>query len=113
MLEDIPDFAVGQDTTFDQLAVSAPLFLKLGQRGGVRDRAAGLKLVNMNVYQGRCLLTKTGRTAGKRRFWKIRDSVRFSPVRGEGRREEGRWRAKLSFRHERGSGLPLLNRPPD
>jgi hypothetical protein len=51
---------VSQHTTFDQLAVSAPLFLKLGQRGGVHDRAAWLKLVNMNVYQGRSLLTKTG-----------------------------------------------------
>jgi hypothetical protein len=72
--KDIPDFAVSQDATFDQLAVSAPLFLKLGQRGGVHDRTAGLKLVNMDVYQDRCLLTKTGRTA-KCRSGKIR--IRF------------------------------------
>jgi hypothetical protein len=49
--KDMPDFAVSQDTTFDQLTVSAPLFLKLGQRGGVHDGTAGLKLVNMDVYQ--------------------------------------------------------------
>ena len=102
-------FAVSQDTTFDQLAVSAPLFLKLGQRGGVHDRAAGSKLVNMNVYQSRCLLTEIGRTARKCRSGKIRDSVRFQLCEVQVAARRG-FCAKLSFRHERGSGV-LLNRP--
>jgi len=39
--KDTPDFAVGQDTAFDQLAVRAPLFLELGQRGGVHPTPPG------------------------------------------------------------------------
>ena len=86
--KDSPDFAVSQATAFDQLAVSLPLFLKLGQRGGVHDRAAGLKLVNMNVYQGRCLLSKKVQPQGN----VAQENPQFgsiSLVRGEGRRRGG------------------------
>jgi hypothetical protein len=43
---------VSQATAFDQLAVRLLLLLELGQRAGVHHCAAGLKLMNMNVYQG-------------------------------------------------------------
>jgi hypothetical protein len=42
---------VGQAIAFDELAVRGPLLLELRKRRGVRHCAAGLELMDMNVYQ--------------------------------------------------------------
>jgi hypothetical protein len=51
--EDIAYLAVGQAIAFDQLAVRGPLLLELRKRRGVHHCAAGLELMDMNVYQVR------------------------------------------------------------
>jgi hypothetical protein len=58
--EDTAHLAVGQAIAFDELAVRGPLLLELRKRGGVHHCAAGLELMDMNVYQVRCLTSRTG-----------------------------------------------------
>ena len=52
--------AVGQAIAFDELAVRGPLLLELRKRRGVHHCAAGLELMDMNVYQVRCLTSPAG-----------------------------------------------------
>jgi hypothetical protein len=49
--KDIAYLTVGQVIAFDQLAVRGPLLLELRKSGGVHHCAAGLELMDMNVYQ--------------------------------------------------------------
>lgn len=53
MSKDYPDLAMYQATAFDRFAVRTPLFLELGKRGCIHHGAAGSKLMNVNVDQGR------------------------------------------------------------
>ena len=53
--QDAADLAVGEAIAFDQLAVGGPLLLELRKRRGVHHCAAWLELMDMNVYQVRCL----------------------------------------------------------
>jgi hypothetical protein len=52
--------AVGHAIAFDELAVRGPLLLELRKRRGVHHCAAGLELMDMNVYQIRCLTSPAG-----------------------------------------------------
>ena len=58
--EDTAHLAVGQAIAFDQLAVRGPLLLELRKRRGVHHCAAWLELMDMNVYQVRCLTSPAG-----------------------------------------------------
>jgi hypothetical protein len=48
--EDTAHLAVGQAIAFDQLAIRGPLLLELAKRRRVHHCAAGLELMDMNVY---------------------------------------------------------------
>ena len=58
--EDTAHLAVGQAIAFDELAVRSPLLLELRKRCSVYHCAAGLELMDMNVYQIRCLTSPAG-----------------------------------------------------
>jgi hypothetical protein len=58
--EDTAHLAVGQAIAFDELAVRSPLLLELRKRRGIHHCAAGLELMDMNVYQIRCLTSPVG-----------------------------------------------------
>jgi hypothetical protein len=64
--EDSAHRAVGQAIAFDQLAICGPLLLELRKRRSVHHCAAGLELMDMNVYQVCCLTSLTGEQAGPR-----------------------------------------------
>jgi hypothetical protein len=65
--KDTAHFAVGQTIAFDQLAVRGPLLLEPRKRRGIHHCAARLELMDMNVYQFRCLASLVGEQAGLRR----------------------------------------------
>src|SRR4029077_6816808 len=62
--EDTACLAVGQAIAFDELAVRGPLLLELRKRRSVHHCAAGLELMDMNVYQVRCLTSQRGNRPG-------------------------------------------------
>ena len=64
--KDTAYFAVGQAIAFDQLAVRGPLLLELRKRRGIHHCAARLELMDMNVYQFRCLTSLAGEQTGLR-----------------------------------------------
>ena len=66
-MKDTAHFAMGKAIAFDQLAVCGPLLLELRKRRGVHHCAARLELMDMNVYQFRCLASLVGEQTGLRR----------------------------------------------